>query len=389
MRTPRLTPLRIIGLLILCSACQFSIPTAYQRAYVEAMLQKMYIVQYGVIRIECEITNPEVTSVKLYDDRRVGLSAETKPKNGQFTLTAERLPLSEVYFLEIEGKSDREGAKGLMWKERIPVYAERDSAIVRLALQPVDHPGSISKAQYYVLDASNEQQLLNDWQAALNEQWADRDGRIVEEVSDDEITQQFIQKKNPLVTTLFLTYMTNTHRQHANDYRALYQSMPAYARRTKYGVDLSERLANIMHPSKHLNPSKQLVVVDAGLKRLEWKNFDTCQYILLSFWNSSDKKNLNDIQKLQEHAPMLEKKGITIVHIAMDSRFSQWKKNIDTLNLRHNYKLRNEARQPLIDSLYLTELPRNILIQPDGKVIHAAVFTTDLPGLVRQGLTNQ
>ncbi|SKB92682.1 hypothetical protein SAMN05660226_03836 [Parapedobacter luteus] len=345
----------------------------------------------GTLRILSDVENPEITSVKLLNDKKKDSLAAVAPRNGKFTLVVNQLPMHEVYFLEIHGKSTRRGTDGLDWTAYIPVYLEKSDAKLMLDHRFFDHPGSISKAKFSIQGGSNEQALLNDWQEALDEQQAEAEGKALHytfgsgmaaqkqdtagETADQEstITQRFIQQKKPLVASLFLAYTTNAHRTYAIAYNELYQAMPDSARRTKYGIDLIQRLTRIMNPIQQLNPATQVIAVDEGLKQLTWPDFDTYKYLLLCFWNSADKAGHAAIKRIDEQASALKQQEIALIHLSVDSRFSQWKKWSPPLGLQHNYKLRKEIQQPLIDSLYLTELPRYVLIRPSGEVVDADV----------------
>lgn len=356
----------------------------------------------GTLRIASGIANPEVTQVTLLNDKKRDSLATAVPQGGKFTLEVDQLPVREVYFLEVSGRSVRKGTAGLDWTEHIPVYLKPHISSLTLDYHFFDHPGSISQAKFSVEGGGDEQALLNRWQAALNTQKADIEGQAVEytlgqrgfsgggnepEISaadEKEVTQQFIQPDTPLVATLFLAYIGNDHRRQVATYNALYESASQTLRQTKYGIDLIRRLDRINHPVKELHLSDQVVITDAGLRRISWADFSSYDRILLCFWDSLDKTAYSDIQAVSEQARAFEKHGTILVHVAMDNRFSWWKKASTSLDLAHNYKLRNESRQPLVDALYLTDLPRYVLTQPNGEVIDADVSPEAIRELLSQ-----
>lgn len=360
----------------------------------------------GNFSIVSDIPNPEITTARLLDDRRQDSLAAATIADGRLTLDASQLPLNEVYFLEISGKSNRTGTSGLDWTEYVPIFFDKDGTKLNVGQRSFDHPGSISGVKFSVLTDGDEQQLLNEWQNALNDRQADEEGRMVhytlggsgskkvdtgdeQQADEDGITQRFIQQEKPSIASLFLAYTSNSHRKYAAEYEALYGAVSGEARQTKYGVDLRQRLDRIGNPVRRIALATQLVAVDPGLNRLKWSDFDTYDYLLLAFWNSMDKAAHADVKQLEDQAHALEQQETAVIHISVDSRLSQWKKMSQPLNLRHNYKLRNEVQQPLIDSLYMTELPRYVLIQPDGNVIDADVSLDELPQLLKQALTNR
>ncbi|MFC3200159.1 thioredoxin family protein [Parapedobacter deserti] len=340
--------------------------------------------------------NSEIIGARLLNDRQRDTLAITTVANGIFTLEAKQLALKEVYFLEIKGKSTRRGTSGLDWTEYVPVFFEKPGAALSLSQRSFDHPGSISKTEFSIAGDSDEQQLLNRWQHALNRRQADMEEKMVhyvlgmsgsekvaavaEKDTAVDVTHRFIQQRKPLVASLFLAYASNTHRKYVDDYAALYDTVSVAAKRTKYGIDLRQRLDRISAPVEQLKPT-QLAAVDPGLQRLAWDDFDTCKYLLLSFWNSMDKRAHTVVKQVEDKASELAQRETAVIHLSMDSKLSQWKKMSQSLNLQHNYKLRNEAQQPLVDRLYMTELPRMVLIQPGGKVIDADV---SLDGLVKR-----
>lgn len=397
MKIIRLYPFFALFLLSLVFGCQEkSSEQENQDAKIASYQPKL-----GTLRIQSDVMNSEMNSVKLLNDKLSDSLAAIEPEKGKFTLVVEELPLQEVYFLEISGKSSRKGTSGLVWRERVPVYLEEQTAIT-LESKPFEHPGSISKAKFFIADASDEQQLLNDWQDALNEQQAEIEGRMEhfslgmsgatkiegkeapEEEGEADITRRFLQKKEPLIASLFLAYRSNEHRKHLEDFQTLYQIVSEQSRETKYGVDLGQRLDRIMNPIEQLDLSGQVVATDERLKDIPWENFERYNYLLLAFWNSGDKASHTAIQEIEEQAGTFEQQQTAIIHISLEDRFSSWQKNNQSMKLENSYKIRNEARQAVIDSLYITALPRYVLVQPDGRVVDADVSMEELPGLLQE-----
>ncbi len=348
-----------------------------------------YRPEFGTLTIEAEGANPEVTQIKLLNDRKEDSLAAAATQAGEFTLVVNKLPMREVYFLEISGRSVRKGTSGLEWTEQVPVYFEEHNAKLTLNYHFFNHPGSISQAMFSIQGGSDEQALLNRWQEALNKQKADVEGEAVEytlgqrgfsggqtgvpAADKRSLIQRFIQPDTPSVAAMFLAYSGNDHRRQAVAYGELYESAPDHIRQTKYGIDLIRRLDRIKHPIKELNLPQQVAAVDPGLKRISWSDFAEYDRMLLCFWDSMDQTAYTDVQAVNEQADALESQGTVLVHVAMDNRLSWWKKATTSLDLVHNYKLRNESKQPLVEALYLTDLPRYVLARPTGEVIDADV----------------
>ena len=95
-----------------------------------------------------------------------------------------------------------------------------------------------------------------------------------------------------------------------------------------------------------------------------------------------DQSAYADIQAVNNQADSLRQAGITLVHIALDNRLSLWKKATEPLHLAHNYKLRNPSKQSLVEALYLTDLPRYVLVRPNGQVVDADVAPTAIHELL-------
>ena len=353
----------------------------------------------GTLVITAADVNSEVTQVKLLNDKKEDSLAAVVPQDGKFTLTASQLPLREVYFLEISGRSQRTGTSGLECTEHVPVYFETHEAPLALTHRTFNHPGSISGTLFSIQGGSSEQALLNRWQTALTQQQAEAEGKVVgatlgqsgfsgegggtaTAADQRRLTQQFIQPDTPSVAAMFLAYTGNAHRKQVDTYRKLYEGAPASMQQTKYGVDLADRLDRISHPVEALDLEQQVAIVDPTLKRPTWSDFATYDRLLLCFWDSGNPAIYPDIQAINDQADSLQNQGTLLVHVAMDQRLSQWKEATQPLNLVHNYKLRNGSRQSLIDALYLTDLPRYVLTRPDGQVIDADVSPASVQELL-------
>ena len=385
-----LSPIRFGSLILLLPVFACQEISRRQQADTPSQIFYSYSPEYATLRITSDINNPEITGIRLLNDKRTDSLATAEAKNGNFILDVDNLPLHEVYFLEIKGRSARKGTSGLNWTEHVPIYFE-EHAKPSLQQRFFDHPGSISKASFFISGGSQEQEALNNWQKALTNRQAEIEGKMshytlsisgATKVSDKDdhtendegnITQQHLQEKKPLVASLFFTYISNDHRAYFSDYLNLYMSLPPESQQTKYGVDLIQRLDRIRAPIERLDPATQIAAVDPLLTPINWDNFHAYRYLLLSFWDNENKASHEAIKQLEAQSTQFEQWGTALIHLSVNRRFSRWKSTSTSMNLKHNYKLRNQVQQPLIDFLYMTTLPRYVLIQPTGEVIDADV----------------
>ena len=373
-----------------------------QQADTRSQISYSYSPEYATLRIISDLNNPELTGIKLLNDKRADSLATAETENGSFIRVVDDLPLHEVYFLEIKGRSARKGTSGLSWVEHVPVYFE-EKAELSLQHSFFDHPGSVSKTSFFINGGGQEQQSLNDWQEALTNRQAEIEGKMshytlgmagATKVSDRDdhtengegnITRQHLLQKKPLVASLFLTYISNDHRAYFSDYLDLYMSLPPESQQTKYGIDLIQRLDRIRAPIQHLDPAIQVAAVDPLLTPINWGDFHAYRYLLLSFWDNEDKASHEAIKQLEAQSTQFEQSGTALIHLSVNRRFSRWKSTSTSMNLRHNYKLRNQVQQPLVDSLYMTTLPRYVLIQPTGEVVDADVSLDKLHEFITPG----
>ncbi len=369
--------------LLLMSACQNPKQPGVQEK--DQKQDYVYEPQKGALRIVSTVTNPEIKRVTLFRDNEKDSVTSVVPESGKFTLSAEDIAANEVYFLKLTGVSAKQGTSGLSWEERVPVLA-LPSGELELTQQAFNHAGSISKVKFSVQGGGDEQQLLNDWQTALVELQAEEDGKMehftlkpsgATKVAGKQgssrnpasVTQDFIREQKPLISSLYLISRYGKHRQYAKDYQAILDKSTDPVKSSKYGLDLARHLDRIQTKVQQLDLEKQVVATDARLAEIPWDSFKDRKYLLLSFWNSSNQSAVKAMQELKSAAPELESKGIDVVLISMESQLSTWRDASKDLNFKYNYKMRNEAQQDLIDTLYLSELPRLVLVTPDGEVI--------------------
>lgn len=345
-----------------------------------------YKAQQGRLLIKSKTVNSELKSVALYADNEEDSITSAKPDQGKFTLDVNDIALHEVYFLKLRGVSTKRGTSGLKWEEWVPVFASSadELTLVQQAFQDV---GSISKVKFSIQGGGDEQALLNDWHEALVELQAEKEGQMEHYTiggsgatkvagrkgsvkTEASITTDFIAQQKALTSSLYLISRVGKHRQHAKDYQALLDKVTEPAKNSKYGLALAKQLDLFNNKITRLDLEKQVVATDTRLSAVPWDSFKDRQYLVLSFWNSLDPASSEVVKKLKGTAPALAKKGIDVLLISMENQFTIWQKAAKQLDFEHNYKMRNEARQALIDTLYLSELPRLLLVKPNGEIIN-------------------
>lgn len=344
-----------------------------------------YTPEKGPLLVTSKTVNPEVKNITLFKDNEKDSITSVTPESGKFQLRLDTANLNEVYFIRIEGISTKRGTSGLTWETLIPVLAVPSAELV-LVQKPFNHVGSISKVAFSVQGGGEEQELLNDWHMALATLEAEEEGQTEQYTlggatatkvagkkklskTPTSITEDFIGKKKPLTSSFYLLSRARKQRQYANEYQSLLEQAPDIVKRSKYGLDFAKQLEKVQTKVKQLDLEKQVVATDTRLSEIPWKSFKDRKYLLLSFWNSADQASTSAVKQLEKETPALEKKGIDVLPISMESQFSTWKKNSESLAFKYSYRMRNEAQQDLVNTLYLSELPRFVLVKPSGEVI--------------------
>jgi len=345
----------------------------------------VYEPQKGRLVIASETANPEISRVTLFRDNEIDSVTSITPQAGKFKLEVDDIITNEIYFLKITGTSTKRGTSGLAWTEQVPVLA-LPSGELELVQQAFNNAGSISKVKFSIKGGGEDQQFLNDWQAALAELQADEAGktehytigargatRIAGKKESSKnpasITSEFVGQQKPLISSFYLISRLGKHRQQAEEYQNLLQQASESAKNSKYGIELASRLDRIQTKIKQLDLENKVVATDARLAEIPWDTFKDRKYLLLSFWNSSDQAAVKAVKELKNSVPELESNGIDVLLISVESVFSQWRDAAKGLDFKYSYKVRNEAQQALVDELYLSDLPRLVLVKPNGEVV--------------------
>lgn len=368
--------------LLMMSACQ---NREQQSTQEEGKQDYTYAPQKSRLLIVTETSNPELESVALLRDNEKDSVTSAKPEEGKFTLEVDDIAANEVYFLKLTGTSTKQGTSGLKWEELVPVLASTSEELT-LVQQAFNDVGSISKVKFSIDGGGDEQELLNDWHAAIVELEAEEEAQMehysiggsgATKVADKKesskspasITADFVAQQKPLTSSFYLISRLGKHRQHAKDYQSLLEEAPEQAKNSKYGLSLAKHLDRVQTKVEQLDLEKQVVATDTRLSEIPWDSFKDRKYLLLSFWNSSDRSSAEAAEELKNTASELEPKGIDVLLISMENQFSKWQETAKDMDFKYNYKIRNEAQQALIDTLYLSELPRLVLVKPDGEVV--------------------
>lgn len=358
-----------------------------------------YNPQFEPLEIISEVSYPNGFNMTLYDDKQQEKLASIYSPDGKFELTVDSLPVNEVYFLTFSGKARAFGIDSMSWEERIPVFHESGKTL-QLQSRPYAGLESVSKVRFYI-DGSDEQQFLNEWQKALDDKLAEIENRVTQTITIgghsttaakashenpnvvmEKITAEKIEQRKPLMTTMFLIYTRNDHRSKQQAYREIYDQASESVKRSKYGVDLRRRIERITSSVSKIDPNELLNVADEQLMPLDTAKYNQYSYWLLSFWTSHDKESIANFPQVEQAVSAIDSGKVALLYISLDSRFSRWRENSMKHKLTNSYMVRAETRQQLIDELYLSELPRYLLMRRDGTVVMDDIPVEELTSLL-------
>lgn len=361
----------------------------------------------STLTIRSEIDYPTGFKATLYDDRERTELASATTANGHFVLEVPGLATNEVYFLKLEGKRRAFGMDGLAWEERVPLYFSPSGEAVALQGKPYHGAESVSRMRFYV-EGGEAQASLNEWQDANNSLVARIENQVSQEASlggitsskkrvqreslragIDRIAREAIATDSPNVATLFLVYRRNDHRDKHVAYQDIYARTAPSARQSKYGVDLARRIQKIHAPVEAISIVGDSVLADGRLMPLDTAALGNPDYWLLYFWSSREKASVAGLEALQEALGESEPGRATSIFVSVDEVFSRWRARSQELGLAHSYFIRKESRQDLINALYLTEVPRIVLMRPDGSVLDDDVDLASLPSTLGQATGTQ
>lgn len=337
----------------------------------------------------------------LFNDRQTDTMVVFNVAGGMVDVILEKIPANEIYFLEIRGKAEGYEEQGVYWREVVPMYAQ-DGGELELVAETYDEGASLSNKRFHLKGGGEEQEFLEAWHRAITDKQDELDDHVTHEfvigagrevrsqrraaedsrLALEKINHEYIAKGKPLVATLFLISQENDHRSKVDEYTALYDKASAEAQQTKYGIDLNNRLVRITQFNPELDFEKLLAARDGALKNFDPATFADREYLILTFWSSRFPQAKEQLPLVEKMVSAEQKNQVAVVHFSLDQKMSSWKVASEEIGLQNSYLLRAEVRQTAIDELYLTELPRYMVVKSDGTVIENDVPFEDLEEVI-------
>ncbi len=355
----------------------------------------------ATLTLQSSVDYPSGIRATLYDDRERAELASVSSADGHFEMVVPDLPVNEVYFLKLEGKRRAFGMEGLTWEERVPVYVSAGSEAVQLVGNPYSGPESVSQMRFYVGGGGAVQAALNAWQEANNAHRARIENQVAQQASLggitsskqverreslreglDRIARERIAADTPGITSLFLIYRRNDHREKLEAYQEIYARAGQQARQSKYGVDLARRIKKIRNPVGELSLAGDSILADGRLMPLDTAAVGKSRYWVVYFWSARAPSAVAGIRELEKAVAQAPPGTVAPIFVSLDEVFSRWRVASQELGLEDSYFVRKEARQELVNTLYLTDLPRMVLMQPGGTVLDDDVAMSALPSLL-------
>ncbi|HZH54546.1 MAG TPA: thioredoxin family protein [Sphingobacteriaceae bacterium] len=365
----------LLGILILLlSACGQN----EKSGSTELSLQQ-YVPQTGSARITGSFEDMgDLNFILFGDNQRDTLQTFTAP-GGQLDHSLSELPVNEVYFLEVEGARADDRGVDIKWWYTFPIFLEDGT---ELTLGQRDNPNTdvyVTPYHFYVDNAGEEQQFLEEWHA--DHHYDDQiETRTAQQIA--EINQDYISKADPGIGNLYLIYRQTDHRSNMDRYQSVYEDAPEQAQKSKYGIDLANRIYRIQNHTQEIDVAKLLASRTSQLHPFNPDLYSDKSYLLLVFWASWEPTAASQIPTIADVISESGKTDVEAIYLSLDTKMSLWKPMTDDMNLDNSFLLRAENRQQAIDELYLTELPRYMIITPDGKIIENDLAFEDLEATI-------
>lgn len=281
--------------------------------------------------------------------------------SGSLDVVVEEVNDNEIYFLTISGMNENTG----YWTQQIPLFVA-DGAEIELILDTEsDIPGD--PHQIRVVGGGEEQQFLEDWNSKIYSQVIplNEDGKSFAEYKN--FSQEFIDKGQALMSTFYLISLQRNYSDHLEAYSDLYLQSAPDVQNSKYGVDFANHAHRITHAPNKIDFSKILTARNSRLLPFEPEAFAEKEYLVLYIWASWEPKA---VAQLEEVASVVSDHGnAALLHFSLDTRMSDWKPLSDQMGIENSYMVRAETRQASIDQLYLTTLPRIIVVRSNGEIV--------------------
>lgn len=280
---------------------------------------------------------------------------------GSLNVEVTEVNANEVYFLSVSGMNEKTG----YWMQEVPLFVT-DGAEFEL----VADTESANTGEPHVLKVEGggeEQDFLEEWHSAaynqvisLNEA-GDQLGEI------KNFNQEYIDKKQSLISTFYLISKERNHRAHMEAYTDFYLQSPAEVQNSKYGVDFANHMHRITHAATKIDFSEILTARSSRLLPFQPETFADKEYLVLYIWASWEPKAVAQLETVAQVVGGNDR--AVLLYFSLDTRMSDWKPLTDNMELENSYMVRAETRQASIDQLYLTELPRIMIVKPDGQIV--------------------
>lgn len=320
-----------------------------------------YVAKGTNITLRSNISDNGDITIVIKDDKNRDIQTLIA-SNGQLETTVENLNLNEVYYLSVSGTHPESG----YWAQSVPLFVSENGAFEIIASTEDEHNDPhLVKIQ----GGGEEQAFLQAWNYAYGNEIVllDKDGNLTER----SITQEYIDQKKPLVSTFFLITRLKNVKEKLNEYAQLYTESPADVQNSKYGVDIANHIHRISHAPSKIDFTKILTARTSRLLPFNVSDYADKNYLVLFIWATWDPTAVNQLEQVQEIVKKHSKAELLL--FSLDTRMSDWKPFSDQRKLENSYMVRAETRQASIDLLYLTELPRILIVKPDGTIVEHEV----------------
>lgn len=341
---------------------------------------QQYTPQNGTAHLQGSIENAgDIGFILMAANLKDTLQTFTAPQ-GKLDYQIEGLAVNEVYMLEISGVNVDDRGANINWWYTVPIFLENGAelSLIPQKIAGADEYGT--PFSFTIEGAGEEQQFLESWYrdySVVDMQETDRTAR------NTRINQEYINRESPLISTLFLISQQTDHRSNMDTYRQVYDRAPEHVKNSRYGIDLANRIYRITNYATEIDMDELLAARTSQLYAFTPANHADKSHWLLVFWASWDPTATIQVPTIHELVQATGNTDIEVLYFSLDTRMSQWKPTTEEMQLPNSFMLRAEIRQQTIDQLYLTELPRYMIITPDGKVIENDLGYDQLDAVIK------
>lgn len=337
-----------------------------------------------------KIRYPAGFKVTVMDDKAQQKLGGGNLMNDSLHVKAGGLLPNRIYYLLVQGNSSK-------WTERIPFLLLPSQDSLTLMAQPYAGYDSDSKLKFRVTAKHQEQEFLNTYMDAIEEKRAALGNQVVEggsvfgsgqmqqrvqtiEQATPLIRKTFIEKGEPLISTLYFMTQAENFRKEAALYGKIYDNMPAEIKQSTYGKEIGSRLKIITNAPQKLS-LQSLGASNRQRKIFDVEDYPAATYFVLYFWASWDRVTKENVNKIKES--QAEGKAQWIL-FSLDTRYSDWEKADTEFTIAESYLLKSDIQQALIKDWYMTELPFLVLVDRQGKVLKTAGTTEEVEEYLAQ-----